>query len=197
MHEEKNETQVLESDLPKDDHSGEWQSQIQKQLSAWNPNLTFQEMAAGGYILVNWVLTLTKPYEIKPLHKFVNLKFDCSSYISPFYASSKVENKKEHFHLSEIVFKNDKIYLSLAFNSDMSQVSLRTIYLQARVNYCSNSESNFWVQLVWSFLPYTSWVLTELKTWDILQNLFVATDSHWLSQLIALFSHWDGWQPED
>lgn len=168
---------MLENDLPKDDHSGEWQSQIQKQFSAWNFNLTFQEMAEGGYILVNWVLILTKPYEIKPLHKFVNLKFDCFSCISPFYTSSKVENKEEHFHLSEIQFKNGKIYLSLAFNSDMSQLSLQTIYLQARVNYCSNSESNFWVQLVWWFLPYTSWVLTELKTRNILQNLFHATDS--------------------
>lgn len=78
-------------------HSGERQSQIQKQLSAWNSNPTFQEMAAGGCILVNWVLTLTKSHEIKPLHTFVNLKLDCSSYISPFCTSSKVENEKNIF----------------------------------------------------------------------------------------------------
>lgn len=59
---------VLQSDLLKNYHSGEWHSQIQKQISARNSNPIFQEMATSRWIVVTWVVTPTKSCKIKPLH---------------------------------------------------------------------------------------------------------------------------------
>lgn len=150
----------------------EWKSRT---ASTLNFSPAFQETAANGCILVNQVLTPTKSYEDKLLHKFLNLKFNCFSYYLSFLHLLYGREQEEHFYLSAIQLKMVK-YTCLLLPTQPCHSYHYGQFTHRQGELTAIIQREICELLVWSFLPFTGWVLTELENMKCFTKPF---SCHW------------------